>query len=49
FSGARVIADDSGRYRIAIQSYQNRDEALAAMTLLRKQSRFSTVWVHSQP
>lgn len=49
FTDAHVVSDNAGRHRIAIQSFQNKQEALSVMNQLRKQSRFSTVWVHSQP
>lgn len=46
FEDAMVLADKSGRHRIAIKSYSNMDEAVLAMNELRKESRFASVWVH---
>ena len=46
FEDAKVLADKSGRHRIAIKSFSNRDEAVMAMNELRKESRFASVWVH---
>lgn len=47
FSQAQVLADGAGRFRIALESFENRQEAIDAMQKYRQQARFATVWVHT--
>lgn len=47
FSQAQVLADGSGRFRIALESFENREEAIDAMQRYRQQKRFAEVWVHT--
>ncbi len=47
FSQAHVVPDDAGRFRIALESFEKRQDAIDAMQKYRQQSRFTTVWVHT--
>ncbi len=47
FSQAHVLADNAGRFRIALESFEKRQDAINAMQKYRQQSRFATVWVHT--
>lgn len=47
FSQAQVLADASGRFRIALESFEKRQDAINAMQKYRQQSRFASVWVHT--
>lgn len=47
FSQAQVLADGSGRFRIALESFENRQDAIDAMQRFRQQARFASVWVHT--
>jgi hypothetical protein len=47
FDNASIIDGGKSRYRIALESYTNREEAVLAMERLRKNAEFSTVWVFS--
>jgi hypothetical protein len=47
FSQAHVLPDGAGRFRIALESFENRQEAIHAMNKYRQQPRFASVWVHT--
>lgn len=47
FSQAQVLDDGSGRFRIALESFESRQDAINAMQKYREQARFASVWVHS--
>ncbi|GAO29765.1 hypothetical protein [Geofilum rubicundum] len=47
FAQAHVLADGSGRFRIALESFENRQAAIDAMKKYRQQARFASVWVHT--
>lgn len=47
FSQAKVLENGAGRFRIALESFENRQEAIEAMQNYRRQTRFASVWVHS--
>jgi hypothetical protein len=47
YSQAQVLADGAGRFRIALESFENRQNAIDAMQKYRQEKRFAEVWVHS--
>ena len=47
YSNAKLLESNSGRFRIALESFASRQEAIKSMNELRKQSRFASVWVHT--
>ena len=47
FKDAALIDDGKGRYRIALHSFDDRNQALASLEKFRQEPRFSTVWVYT--
>jgi len=46
FDHVRVLDDGRGHFRVALESFENLEEAVMAMNSYRRQSRFSSVWVY---
>jgi hypothetical protein len=46
FDRAKVLNDGKGHFRVALESFENFEEAVKMMNNYRRQSRFSSVWVY---
>jgi hypothetical protein len=46
FDRVKVLNDGNGHFRVALESFENFEEAVKVMNNYRRQSRFSSVWVY---
>ncbi|MGQ1948608.1 SPOR domain-containing protein [Geofilum sp. OHC36d9] len=46
FDSVKVLNDGKGHFRVALESFEDFDQAVKVMNNYRRQSRFSSVWVY---